>query len=171
MLRFCQRLSFGSSQISGEEQSACVPGHCHSVTSSAAAGRQGSRPAGSAPILYAKKVPSLRQKPWKTTAVPQFHAPYPALKSGSERAGRQLACAAADHALPGYLHSEKCPEKRSFFAVQRRSLIAAAQANCQPPLAVCKRQGSLASRLRPVSTHLDFMSKIVRILSRHQHLS
>jgi hypothetical protein len=56
---------------------------------------------------------------------------------------------------PGYLHSEKCPEKRPFFAVQRRSLIASAQANCRPPLAKCKTQRSLASLAHPVQSNQD----------------
>ncbi len=57
------------------------------VTSSAAAGRQGSRPAGSAPIQsslrYARQawVPSLRKKPWKTVF---FLRSAPALIGGSE---------------------------------------------------------------------------------------
>ncbi len=72
---------------------------------------------------------------------------------------------------PGSLHSEKCPEKRSFFAVQRRSLIAAAQANCRPPLAVVQDvkvhwlRGS-----RPVSRHPGFMSETIRKRSKHRHL-
>jgi len=43
-----------------------------------------------------------------------------ALKNGSERSAPQVARAAAGHAPPGYLYSEKCSENRSFFAVQRR---------------------------------------------------
>ncbi len=144
--------------------------------------RQRSAPVQSS-LRYARQawVPSLRKKPWKTTAVPQFHAPYTSTEKRLRavrpavslcRCGpRPSSLRFATPGKPGSLHSEKCPEKRSFFAVQRRSLIAAAQANCQPPLAVCKRQGSLASRLRPVSRHPGFMSEIIRIRSKHQHLS
>jgi len=63
---------------------------------------------------------------------------------GFERRVRQGACPAADHAPPGYPLSEKCPEKRSFFADRRRSFIAAAQAPCRPLLVFCRNRLSLA---------------------------
>jgi hypothetical protein len=107
------------------------------------------------------RVPCLRKKLWKGTAVPQFHAAStsaakrlrtvrPAVRLG--RCGpRPSSLRFATPGEPGSLHSEKCPEKRSFFAVQRRSLIAAAQANCRAPLAVCNPQGSQALMFRTVS--------------------
>jgi len=67
-------------------------------------------------------------------AVPQFKTFFTVRNSSFERSARQLASTAADHATPEYLYCEKCREKRSFFAVLRKSLTASTQAYCRPPL-------------------------------------